>query len=104
MKIICAEVPDVKGERYIYDIVPDYRWYWYIMPTGNARRVVIDVEETEDNKELCQDMATTIGAVNIEGVPKYYIDAADNVIPRADWEPHIDVDTIFSMPKSQHGT
>ena len=90
MRVICAETPDGNGERRIYDVVPDYLWYWYEMPTGRARRVVVEIPETEPNKALCQELLRTRAHLDAQKRQKHFVDAADNVVARPGWERHRD--------------
>ena len=86
MKIVCDELPDKDGNRRIIAAIPDYRWYWFRMPTGNASYVVVDVPETEPNKTLCHDLLRKVGKEDIANKCKYYVDAADVVKEKPGWE------------------
>ena len=73
--IVYSGVADNDDKNYIYDVIPDYRWYYYKMPTGSAVRQTLHIEDTAPNKAQTLDMIKVRRQTNDKGEPKYHIKA-----------------------------
>lgn len=88
--VVYSGVVDKDGNNYIYTVIPDYRWYYYKMPTGNAIRNTMHIDDVTQNKTQVLDLIKTHRQRNDKGEMKYYI--KNGVITtRVDWESDIPV-------------
>lgn len=55
----------------------------------NVSYETIEIDETEDNKDVLQDVTRTFGAVDIGGNPKYFIENGELHV-RENWVQHIE--------------
>ena len=90
MKLYYATDPDAGARHFIYHAVLNRDAITFTHST-NVPLSEMTVDEIDDNKDLINDLARTLGKTDADDDCKYYIDATGDIVEKENWEAWVNI-------------